>query len=109
MTERYQKEIVQRITRNLLDIQILRLIRTEPGNWGYKIKKTVEADANIKLGHGNLYPLLKDLEQKGFLASEKQREKGRARKIYTVTDQGERYLQAYYAIISEQLEKTKKK
>ncbi len=109
MTEDYQKEIVQRITRNLLDIQILRLIHTEPGNWGYKIKKTVETDANIKLGHGNLYPLLKSLEQRGFLTSGKRNEKGRARKIYTVTDEGAKYLQTYYAIIDQQLKQSKNK
>ncbi|HDD70480.1 MAG TPA: hypothetical protein ENG19_05055, partial [Candidatus Bathyarchaeota archaeon] len=66
MTENFQKEIVQRITKNLLDIQILKLINTEP-MWGYKIKKEVETRFGVKLRHGALYPLLNSLEQKGFL------------------------------------------
>ncbi|MDI6805641.1 MAG: helix-turn-helix transcriptional regulator, partial [Candidatus Bathyarchaeia archaeon] len=73
MTEKYRKEIVQRITRNLLDIQILRLLNTQP-MWGYKIKKQIEATTGVKLRHGALYPLLNTLEQKGFLKSQKQQQ-----------------------------------
>ena len=39
MEENLKKEIVQHITKNLLDIQILTIINKEPA-WGYKIKKT---------------------------------------------------------------------
>ncbi len=103
LTEDYREEIVQRVTRNLLDIQLLRLIQAQPLNWGYRIKKTVETDFNIKLGHGNLYPLLNSLEKRGFLKSDKRRERGRARKVYILTVEGEKYLEAYYAILREQL------
>jgi DNA-binding PadR family transcriptional regulator len=81
----------------------LRLIRANPSIWGYKIKKTVETDFHVKLGHGALYPMLNKLQRKGFLKSIKQREGGRTRKVYTVTEQGEKYLQTYYAILREQL------
>ena len=103
MTETYRKEIVQRITKNLLDIQLLRLIQAQPLIWGYRIKKTVETDFNIKLGHGALYPMLNSLENRGFLKSREQREGGRARKVYTLTKEGKKYLRNYYAIIREQL------
>jgi DNA-binding PadR family transcriptional regulator len=103
VTHAYQEEIVQRITKNLLDIQLLRLIQAQPSIWGYRIKKTVETEFHVKLGHGALYPTLNSLEQRGFLASRKQREGGRARKVYTVTAEGERYLQCYYEILREQL------
>ena len=39
MSETYKKQIIQHIIRNLLDIQLLRIIQTQP-TWGYKIKKT---------------------------------------------------------------------
>ncbi len=104
LTEDYREEIVQRVTRNLLDIQLLRLIQAQPSNWGYRIKKTIEKDFNIKLGHGNLYPLLNSLEKRGFLKSGKRRERGRARKVYRLTGEGEKYLNAYYAILRQQLE-----
>jgi len=104
MAETYRKELVQRITKNLLDIQLLRLIQAQPSIWGYRIKKKVEADFNIKLRHGALYPMLKSLEQRGFLTSEKQQEGGRARKVYKITKEGKEYLKSYYSIIREQLE-----
>ena len=102
MTETYRKEIVQRITRNLLDIQLLRLLQAQP-LWGYRIKKKVETDFNIKLRHGALYPTLNTLEKSGFLTSEKQQRGGRARKVYTITNEGERYLQSYYQVLRDQL------
>ncbi len=103
MTEAYRKEIVQRISRNLLDIQLLRLIEARPLIWGYMIKKTVETDFHIKLGHGALYPMLKALEQRGFLKSQRQSESGRTRKLYTLTTEGKEYLKSYYSILKDQL------
>ena len=103
MTEAYKKEIVQRIIKNLLEIQLLRMVQAQP-LWGYKIKKTVEADFQIKLRHGALYPMLNLLESKGFLTSQKQHKGGRARKVYTITKDGKEYLQSYYDILKEQIE-----
>ena len=102
MTENFQKEIVQRITKNLLDIQILRLINTEP-MWGYKIKKEVETRFGVKLRHGALYPLLNSLEKKGFLTSQKQQQGGRTRKVYTITKKGKKYIETYHNILKEQI------
>ena len=104
MTETYREEFVQRITRNLLDVQLLRLVRTHPSIWGYWIKKKVETDFNIRLRHGALYPMLSSLEKRGFLMSEKQRESGRGRKVYTITEAGKEYLESYYDILREQLQ-----
>ncbi|MGC8895756.1 MAG: PadR family transcriptional regulator [Candidatus Bathyarchaeia archaeon] len=105
MTQNYKKEIVQRITRNLLDIQILRLLSKEP-MWGYKIKKQVETNYEVKLRHGALYPLLNALEQKGFLKSQKQQQGGRTRKVYTITEKGKEYIEAYNGILKEQIRMT---
>ena len=104
MAETYRKELVQRITKNLLDIQLLRLIQAQPLIWGYRIKKKVETDLNIKLRHGALYPMLNSLEKRGFLTSQKQQESGRARKVYMITKDGKEYLKSYYGILREQLE-----
>jgi len=87
LSEKLKKEIVQRIIKNSLDIQILKLIQTKP-TWGYNIKKKVEEKYDVKLRHGTLYPLLNMLEQRGFLTSYKQSEKGRTRKIYKITEKG---------------------
>lgn len=102
LTETFREGLVQRMTRNLLDIQILRLIQAQP-MWGYKIKKVVEALFGVKLRHGALYPLLNKLEQKGFLTSEKQKQGGRTRKVYTITSKGKQYIDVYTGIIREQI------
>ena len=102
LTETFRKGLVQRMTRNLLDIQLLRLIQTQP-MWGYKIKKVVEALFGVTLRHGALYPLLNKLERKGFLTSEKQKQGGRTRKVYTITRKGKQYIEAYAGILKEQL------
>jgi len=102
MTETYRDEIVQHIIRNLLEIQLLRIVQAQP-TWGYRIKKQVETQFNIKLRHGALYPTLKALETRGFLECTKQQKNGRARKIYAITRDGEEYLQTYRGIIKELL------
>jgi PadR family transcriptional regulator PadR len=106
MSEIYKEEIVQHIIRNLLYLQLLRIIQAQP-TWGYKIKKQVETDFNVKLRHGALYPTLKSLEEKGFVESSKKQKDGRARKVYTITENGKLYLQTYYSILREQLENNK--
>jgi DNA-binding PadR family transcriptional regulator len=102
LSEQFKKEIVQRITKNLLDIQILRLIQTQP-MWGYKIKRQAETKFGVRLRHGALYPLLNALEQKSFLTSQKQQQGGRTRKVYTITQKGEQYLKAYRSVLREQM------
>ncbi len=104
MNESYKKEIVQRLTKNLLDVQLLRLIHIRP-TWGYQIKKRVETQFNIKLRHGALYPMLNYLEKRGFLTSETQQQGGRARKVYTITKEGEEFLQVYYEALKDQIER----
>lgn len=102
MSEEYREEILHRLIKNLLDIQILRMVKTEP-IWGYMIKKKAEQNFNIKLRHGALYPMLNDLEKRSFLSSERQTKDGRVRKVYSITNEGKEYLQSYYNIIQEQI------
>jgi DNA-binding PadR family transcriptional regulator len=103
LTEIFRKELVQRIVRNLSDIQILRLVEVQP-MWGYMIKKQVEARFGLKIGHGALYPLLTAMEKKGFVARESQRQRGRTRLVYTITERGKEYIETYKRILKEQIE-----
>lgn len=102
MIERYKKGIVQHIVRSLLDLQLLRIIQTQP-TWGYRIKKQFEAEFNVKLRHGALYPALNSLQRKGFLECATQQQGRRIRKVYVITEDGKLYLQAYYSILQTQL------
>jgi DNA-binding PadR family transcriptional regulator len=104
LSEQFKKEIVQRITKNLLDIQILRLVQTQP-MWGYRIKKQAETKFGVRLRHGALYPLLNTMEEKSFLTSDKQQQGGRTRKVYTITRKGKEYVETYNSILKEQIQK----
>ncbi|MCW3996047.1 MAG: PadR family transcriptional regulator [Candidatus Bathyarchaeota archaeon] len=108
MSETYEKEIVQHIIRNLLDIQLLRIIQAQP-TWGYQIKKQVELDFNVKLRHGALYPALNNLAVKGFVESKRQRKDGRARKVYSITESGKIYLETYFNVLQGRLGRIKTK
>ena len=73
--------------------------------WGYKIKKQTETRFGVKLRHGALYPMLNMLEKESFLTSHEERRGGRTRKVYSITNKGEMYVDAYEAVLREQLEK----
>jgi DNA-binding PadR family transcriptional regulator len=103
LTEVIKKGIVQRITKNLLDIQILRLIKGRP-MWGYKIKQQVEADYGVRLRHGALYPLLHKMEKDGLLSSRRESKGGRIRKTYEITKKGLELITAYHEILTEQIQ-----
>lgn len=103
MTENFREQIVQRITRNFLDILVLRLIQAEP-MWGYKIIKKTKRLLGIKLRHGALYPLLNFLEKEGYVRSEKVTKEGRVRKVYEIIPKGVQLIEAYKELLKEQLE-----
>jgi DNA-binding PadR family transcriptional regulator len=104
LAETFRKQLVQRFSKNFLDIHILRLIQKEP-MWGYKIIKQTEELLNVKLRHGAVYPLLNSLEARGFLRSKKEVKGRRARKIYELTSRGIQLIDAYYDYLREQLQK----
>jgi DNA-binding PadR family transcriptional regulator len=104
VSESFKEGIVQRIFRNFLDIMVLRLVQAEP-MWGYKIIKHVEDEYKIKLRHGALYPLLNNLEKKGFLKSRKEAKGGRVRKVYEITSKGIQLVNAYTEFLKDQMQK----
>ena len=104
MTENMKNGIVQRIVRNLLDIQILKLTRAQP-MWGYRIKQRVEKDFGVKIRHGVLYPLLNKMENEGLLASHKESIGERIRKTYEITEKGLGLVSIYDEVLREQMQK----
>ena len=71
--------------------------------WGYKMIKIVKEKYEVKLRHGALYPLLNNLERKGFLRSKKETKRGRVRKIYEITSKGIQFVDAYNEFVREQI------
>jgi len=54
-----------------------------------------------KISPGTLYPILHDMEQSGYLVSDKKLHKGKYRRIYRITDEGRLALKAANAKVRE--------
>ena len=102
--EVYTNEVRRRYTRSFLDLLILQLVQTEPA-WGYKIIQKTQDLYGVELRHSALYPMLGMLEAKGLLQSQKQLQKRRVRKVYHITQNGRRLLQAYHNFLKEMIQK----
>jgi DNA-binding PadR family transcriptional regulator len=103
LTETFKDRIVQRFSKNFLDILVLRLIQAE-SMWGYKIIKRTQGLFGIKLRHGAIYPLLNSLEANGFLRSKLEVHGRRKRKVYEITSRGIQFVSVYYDFLREQLQ-----
>lgn len=95
-------ELEHRLVKDFLDILILQLVEAQP-MWGYMIIKKTESLYGVKLRHGALYPMLNSLEARGFIRSRKQLEKGRVRKVYEITPEGEKVLDIYLEFMKKQM------
>jgi PadR family transcriptional regulator PadR len=94
--------IRRRFSKSFLDILLLQLIKAGP-TWGYEIIKKTEIQYQVKLRHGALYPMLNELESKGLVTSRRELQKGRARKVYEITESGNRHLETYYSFVKQQV------
>jgi len=98
-------QMKRRFVKSFLDILILQLVKTG-STWGYDIIKKTQTQYKVKLRHGALYPMLSELERKGLARSRRELQKGRTRKIYEITEDGAKLLDAYYDLIKEHLRNT---
>lgn len=73
----------------LIEFLILSVVNRED-SYGYEISQTVKLAASIK--ESTLYPILRKLEQNGFLTTYNQEFQGRNRKYYSITDAGREQL-----------------
>lgn len=71
---------------------ILKLVGKEGRMYGYEITQRVRqlTDGQIRLTEGALYPSLHKLEAEGYLTSKSEIVEGRARKYYSLTEEGEK-------------------
>jgi len=71
------------------ELLVLILLARRPMH-GYDLVQAIKADTEgaLAFGEGCIYPMLHQLEAKGFLESEKKKVNGRCRHIYSVTKQG---------------------
>ena len=73
----------------LIEFLILSVVDTQD-SYGYEISQTVKLAASIK--ESSLYPILRKLEQNGYLSTYNQEFQGRNRKYYSITEEGRKQL-----------------
>ena len=88
-----EKPLRERLVKSHLDLIVLWLLKTKP-RWGYEINIEIRERFKVYLSAGTLYPLLHSLEDKRYLEGVWESEKGRGRRIYRITSDGELFLNA---------------
>ena len=83
-----QKEAQIKITKGLLDMIVLQLLRNEPMH-GYQIITSIRKSFGVYFGPSTIYPMLSTLERKGQVKSEWDMTHERPRKVYTLTPEGQ--------------------
>lgn len=88
--------------RGFLKLLVLALL-VEKDRHGYEIISEIAklTKGQWKPTSGSLYPLLTQLERKGFIVSREEIEKGRRRKVYRITDKGIEKLLRMYETVEE--------
>lgn len=86
-----QKEVQVKITKGLIDMIVLQLLKNEPMH-GYQIITNIRKNFGVYLGPSTVYPMLGVLEKKGYLTSEWNMSSERPRKVYTLTADGQSIL-----------------
>jgi DNA-binding PadR family transcriptional regulator len=82
------KEVQTKLMRGLLDLVVLQFLKVNPMH-GYKIITSIRKNFGVYFGPSTIYPLLSDLEEKGYLDSSWDLEAERPRKIYKLTAEGQ--------------------
>jgi PadR family transcriptional regulator PadR len=82
------KEVQTKLMRGLLDLVVLQFLRVHPMH-GYKVITNIRKNFGVYFGPSTIYPLLSELEEKGYLTSSWDLDAERPRKIYQLTAEGQ--------------------
>jgi len=86
-----QKEAQVKLTKGLLDMIVLELLKNEPMH-GYQLITNIRRGFGVYLGPSTVYPLLGMLEKKKQVKSEWDMTHERPRKVYSLTPEGQNLL-----------------
>ena len=97
------RKVDKQLTRGLLDIIVLELLRSEAMH-GYKIITAIRRNFGAYFGPSTIYPFLNELQEKGYITSQWDTNHDRPRKVYTITSEGKNMLtgieQSFSTIVS---------
>jgi DNA-binding PadR family transcriptional regulator len=86
-----QKQVSTKLMKGLLDLIILQFLNNEPMH-GYQIITKIRKNFGVYFGPSTIYPLLSNLEKKGYVGSEWNMNFDRPRKVYKLTNNGQNML-----------------
>jgi DNA-binding PadR family transcriptional regulator len=86
-----QKEVSTKLMKGLLDMIILQYLSVEPMH-GYQVISKIRKNFGVYFGPSTVYPLLGQLEKKGYVASSWNMGFERPRKVYSLTGEGQSLL-----------------
>ena len=87
MNHQTMKKAETKLVRGLLDLVVLGLLK-ENSIHGYGIITSIRRNFGVYFGPSTVYPLLGDLETKGYIKSEWDLTHDRPRKVYSLTTEG---------------------
>jgi len=86
-----QKEAQVKLTKGLLDMIVLELLKNEPMH-GYQLITNIRRGFGVYLGPSTVYPMLGMLEKKKQVKSKWDMTHERPRKVYSLTPEGQNLL-----------------
>ena len=86
-----QKEVQVKLAKGLLDLIILQYLKTQPMH-GYQVITKIRKNFGVYFGPSTIYPLMGQLEKKGYIKSEWNMNSERPRKVYHLTSDGQSML-----------------
>src|SRR4030067_642877 len=86
-----QKEVQVKLAKGLLDLIILQYLNSQPMH-GYQIITKIRKSFGVYFGPSTIYPLMGQLEKKGYIKSQWNMESERPRKVYHLTSDGQNML-----------------
>ncbi len=84
------KAVNDRMVKSFLDLFVLSLLN-DGGKHGYELMRELKVKTGANIGAGTLYPLLYELEDRKLVSGEWVSPTRRSRRVYKITDQGEKY------------------
>ena len=87
MNNQTMRKAETKLVRGLLDLVVLGLLK-ENSIHGYGIITSIRRNFGVYFGPSTVYPLLGDLETKGYIKSEWDLTHDRPRKVYSLTTEG---------------------
>jgi len=91
MSTQKMRKVQIKLMRGLLDLVILQFLKVNPMH-GYQVITRIRKNFGVYFGPSTIYPLLSDLEEKGYVKSQWDLNNERPRKVYSLTHDGQSLL-----------------